>query len=58
MPVLAIGGEKSHGPLLGAIIREVTTDVTEQVIPNAGHWPMREQPTATIAAIRSLLDHA
>jgi pimeloyl-ACP methyl ester carboxylesterase len=30
--------------------------VTEVVIPQAGHWLMEEQPAATTAAIRTVLD--
>ncbi|MBF9232415.1 alpha/beta fold hydrolase [Microvirga alba] len=56
MPVLAIGGEKSFGPTMAVVMRAAATDVTEKVIPNAGHWLMEEQPAATIAAIRAFLD--
>ena len=56
MPVLAIGGEKSFGPTMAAVMRAVATNVTEQVIPAAGHWLMEEQPAATIAAVRAFLD--
>ena len=30
-------------------------DVTELMILNSGHWPMEEQPGATIAADRFVL---
>jgi pimeloyl-ACP methyl ester carboxylesterase len=56
MPVLAVGGEKSFGSMMAAVMRAAATDVTERVIPNSGHWLMEEQPAATIAAIRAFLD--
>jgi pimeloyl-ACP methyl ester carboxylesterase len=56
MPVLAIGGEKSFGSTMAAVMRAAAANVTELVIPNAGHWLMEEQPTATIAAVRAFLD--
>jgi len=56
MPVLAIGGEKSFGPTMAVVMRAVATNVTEGVIPDAGHWLMEEQPAATIAMVRGFLD--
>jgi pimeloyl-ACP methyl ester carboxylesterase len=56
MPVLAIGGEKSFGPTMAVVMRAAAGNVQEQVIPNAGHWLMEEQPKATIAAVRAFLD--
>ena len=58
MPVLAIGGDNSFGPTMAAVMRAAATDVTEGVIANSGHWLMEEQPTATIAAIRTFLGKA
>ncbi len=55
MPVLAVGGEKSFGANEAAVMRNAATDVTELVIPNAGHWLMEEAPLATITAIRAFL---
>jgi pimeloyl-ACP methyl ester carboxylesterase len=51
MPILAIGGEKSFGPMMAVVMRAAATNVQEVVIPNSGHWLMEENPTATIAAI-------
>jgi pimeloyl-ACP methyl ester carboxylesterase len=56
MPVLAIGGEKSFGSTMALVMRAAATDVHEQIIPDAGHWLMEEQPAATIAAVRAFLD--
>jgi pimeloyl-ACP methyl ester carboxylesterase len=58
MPVLAIGGEKSFGPVMAVVMRNVATNVREAVVPNAGHWLMEESPAATVALIRDFLDEA
>jgi pimeloyl-ACP methyl ester carboxylesterase len=55
MPVLAVGGEKSFGANEAVVMRNAATDVTELVVPNAGHWLMEEAPSATITAIRAFL---
>ncbi|BBD98805.1 alpha/beta hydrolase [Sphingobium amiense] len=55
MPVLAIGGEKSFGPMMATVMRYAATDVTEGVIPDAGHWLMEEQPKATIAMVSAFV---
>jgi pimeloyl-ACP methyl ester carboxylesterase len=56
MPVLALGGEKSFGSMEAVVMRNAATDVTEVVVPNAGHWLMEESPEATVRAIRQFLD--
>ena len=55
MPVLAIGGAKSFGPMMATVMRFAASDVTEVVIPDSGHWLMEEQPAATISAVRRFL---
>ncbi|UJW75924.1 alpha/beta fold hydrolase [Rhizobium sp. SL42] len=55
MPVLAIGGEKSFGPMMATVMRSAATDVSEGVIPDSGHWIMEENPSATITMVRSFL---
>ena len=45
MPVLAVGGEKSFGPLQAVIMRRVATNVQEAVVVGSGHWLMQERPT-------------
>ncbi|MBV9301571.1 MAG: alpha/beta hydrolase [Acidobacteriaceae bacterium] len=55
MPVLAIGGEKSFGATEAAVTRNVAVNVSEAVIPGAGHWLMEESPKATIAVILDFL---
>jgi pimeloyl-ACP methyl ester carboxylesterase len=56
MPVLAVGGEKSFGPLQAVIMRHVATNVREAVVVGSGHWLMEEQPVETVALIRGFLD--
>ncbi|MGZ3527654.1 MAG: alpha/beta fold hydrolase [Vulcanimicrobiaceae bacterium] len=51
MPVLAMGGEKSFGALMPEFAKAVATDVQTSVIPDAGHWLMYENPTATSASL-------
>ncbi|MBN9455270.1 MAG: alpha/beta hydrolase [Bosea sp.] len=56
MPILALGGEKSFGTTMAAVMRSAATDVTEGVVPDSGHWIMEENPTATVAMVRAFLD--
>jgi pimeloyl-ACP methyl ester carboxylesterase len=56
MPILAIGGEKSFGPMMAVVMRAAATNVQEVVIPHAGHWLMEENPTATIAVLINFLE--
>ncbi len=51
MPVLAIGGEKSFGPMMAEVMRYAATNVQEGIVPKAGHWVMEENPKATISLI-------
>ena len=55
MPILAIGGAKSFAATMAVVMRGASDNVQEVVIPNAGHWLMEENPTATIAAIDAFL---
>jgi pimeloyl-ACP methyl ester carboxylesterase len=55
MPVLAIGGEKSFGPMMATVARAAATNVQGVVIPGSGHWLMEEQPQATVAVIVDFL---
>lgn len=55
MPVLAIGGEKSFGANEAIVMRNAATNVTEAVVPGAGHWLMEESPAATIKLVGDFL---
>jgi pimeloyl-ACP methyl ester carboxylesterase len=52
MPVLALGGEKSFGLTMAAVMRFAASNVQEGVVPDSGHWIMEENPKATIALVR------
>jgi pimeloyl-ACP methyl ester carboxylesterase/uncharacterized RmlC-like cupin family protein len=56
MPVLAVGGEKSFGPLQAVTMRHLAANVEAAVIQGAGHWLMEERPVETSALIREFLD--
>jgi uncharacterized RmlC-like cupin family protein len=56
MPVLAVGGEKSFGPLQAVIMRHVATNVQEAVVAGSGHWLMEESPVYTVKLVRDFLD--
>jgi pimeloyl-ACP methyl ester carboxylesterase len=47
MPVLAIGGEKANGEVLGRQMRIVATDATMVVLKDCGHWVLEEKPKET-----------
>ena len=55
MPVLAIGGEKSFGPMMGTVMRAAATNVQTAIVPNSGHWVMEENPAATIKLVEDFL---
>ncbi|NIJ22364.1 pimeloyl-ACP methyl ester carboxylesterase [Sphingomonas naasensis] len=55
MPVLALGGEKSFGPMMATIMRASATDVTEGIVPASGHWIMEENPQATVKLVTGFL---
>jgi pimeloyl-ACP methyl ester carboxylesterase len=55
MPVLAIGGEKANGVLLGQQMKLVASDATVVVLKNTGHWLMEEQQKETMDALLKFL---
>jgi pimeloyl-ACP methyl ester carboxylesterase len=55
MPVLALGGEKSYGAGMAAEIGVVASNVKGDVIPEAGHWVMEENPAATVKLVTDFL---
>jgi pimeloyl-ACP methyl ester carboxylesterase len=56
MPILALGGEKSFGPMMATVMRAAADDVTEGIVPDSGHWIMEENPQATVQLVREFLD--
>jgi pimeloyl-ACP methyl ester carboxylesterase len=55
MPVLAIGGEKASGAVLGRQMKLVASDATVVVLKDTGHWLMEERPKETIDALMKFL---
>jgi pimeloyl-ACP methyl ester carboxylesterase len=55
MPILAVGGQKSFGPMMATVMRAGGDDVTEGIVPDSGHWIMEENPRATIRLVRGFL---
>ncbi|MEP9359598.1 alpha/beta hydrolase [Sphingomonas sp. KR3-1] len=55
MPILALGGEKSFGLTMAAVMRAGATHVTEGVVPDSGHWIMEENPAAVVALVKPFL---
>jgi pimeloyl-ACP methyl ester carboxylesterase len=55
LPVLALGGEKSFGPMMATVMRAGADNVTEGIVPDSGHWIMEENPAATTKLVRDFL---
>jgi len=55
MPVLAIGGEKANGQVLGEQMKIVATDATMVVLKDCGHWVLEEKPKETTDALMKFL---
>lgn len=55
MPVLAIGGEKANGKVLGEQMKLVASHATVVVLENTGHWMLEENPKETLAALLKFL---
>ena len=55
MPVLAVGGEKSFGPMMATVMRFAATNVQQAVIPHSGHWLIEENPADTVKLLKDFL---
>jgi pimeloyl-ACP methyl ester carboxylesterase len=55
MPVLAIGGDKANGTVLGNQMKLVATNATMIVLKDTGHWVLEEQPKETMDALMKFL---
>lgn len=55
IPLLAIGGEKANGGVLGEQARLVASDPTIVVLQDTGHWVMEESPEETTRALTGFL---
>ena len=55
MPVLAVGGEKANGALLGQQMKIVASDATVIVLESTGHWVLEERPKETTDTLMKFL---
>jgi pimeloyl-ACP methyl ester carboxylesterase len=55
MPILAIGGEKANGALLGQQMKIVALNATTIVLKDCGHWVLEERPKETTDALKKFL---
>ena len=55
MLVLAIGGEKANGELLGQQMKIVASNATMVVLKDTGHWVLEEKPKETTDALLKFL---
>ncbi len=55
MPVLALGAEKSYGPVQAEDLRQVAVNVQGGIVPDTGHWIMEENPSATTKLVVDFL---
>jgi pimeloyl-ACP methyl ester carboxylesterase len=55
MPVLAIGGEKANGQVLGEQMKIVATNAKMIVLKNTGHWVLEENSKETTDALLNFL---
>lgn len=55
MPVLAIGGDKATGTVLGNQMRLVATNAKVIVLKDTGHWVLEERPKETTEALMNFL---
>ena len=55
MPVLAIGGDKANGGVLGGQMKIVAENSTTIIVKNCGHWLMEEQLRETMDALLKFL---
>ncbi len=51
MPVLALGGAFSLGPMMGAITAEIASNFAVDIIEGAGHFIAEEKPAAILRAL-------
>ncbi|HEY2258052.1 MAG TPA: alpha/beta hydrolase [Variovorax sp.] len=55
MPILAVGGQKSFGPMMATVMRAAGDNVTQAEVPDSGHWIMEENPAATTRLVLDFL---
>lgn len=55
MPVLALAGQYSAGPVIVATVRQLADDVRGGSVPDAGHWLAEENPAYLLAQLLTFL---
>src|ERR1700726_1017448 len=55
MPVLAIGGDKATGGVLGEQAKLVASNATIVILKDTGHWVLEEKPKETTVALLKFL---
>jgi pimeloyl-ACP methyl ester carboxylesterase len=55
VPVLAVGGGRSTGGLVGATMALVALDLRAVVLPGCGHYPAEEDPQGLLAVLGEFL---
>jgi pimeloyl-ACP methyl ester carboxylesterase len=55
MPVIAIGGERSFGEMVGNAVRAVAPDVQSVIMPATGHFLAEESPEELLATLTEFL---
>ena len=56
MPVLTVGGEHARGLGLKDMMAPVTTNLSAEMVPGAGHYPQEEAPGGNVETVTALLD--
>jgi pimeloyl-ACP methyl ester carboxylesterase len=54
LPVVALGGEKGLGALVGKFVSMVASNVQSKVIPSCGHFIPEERPDVVVEQVRVL----
>ncbi len=55
MPVMAIGGQRANGAVLGQQVKRVATNTPVVLLENTGHWVLEERPKETTDALMRFL---
>lgn len=56
LPVLAVGGERSYGGLVGHAMEALAEDVEGLVVEGAGHWVAEEAPEQLLGAFERFFE--
>jgi pimeloyl-ACP methyl ester carboxylesterase len=56
IPVFAVGGELAMGEFVPTTMRNVATDVSEWIVPGAGHWLLEEATDSVVTKVSAFLE--